>query len=164
MQEFCILQMILSRYYFKIIHLILMIHYTPIKFLFSRFKVAFSPFFIELNEDINRSKVCQCVHYKIPLISPKRIKTSLHDYIQDDNRNYFFRHKNHSFISVQHWYPCNFYTLSIALLFQVLHPNLKWSSKTLKLQELLLKKTSSLKTLPVSSFCELTFYNTASPK
>jgi len=53
---------------------------------------------------------------------------------------------------------------SIALIFKIFHPNLKWSSKTLKLQELLLKKTSSLKTLPVSSFCELTFYNTSSPK
>ena len=106
--HFCILQMILSRYYFKIIHLILMIHSRPIKLLYSRFKVAFFPFLIELNEDINRSKVCQCIHYIIPLISPKRIKTSLHDYIQDDNRNYFFRHKNHSLISVQHWYPCDF--------------------------------------------------------
>ena len=134
-----------------------MIHSRPIKLLFSRFKVAFSPFFIELNEDINRSKVCQCIHYIIPLISSKRIKTSLHDYIQDDNRNYFFRHKNHSFISFQNQYPCNFYTLSIALLFQVLHPNLKRSSKTLKLQEFLLKKTSSLKTLPVSSFFILLF-------
>ena len=113
-----------------------MIHSRPIKLLCSRFKVAFSPFFIELNEDINRSKVCQRIHYIIPLISSKRIKTGLHDYIQDNNRNYFFRHKNHSLISVQHWYPCNFYTLSIALLFQVFHPNLELSSKHLELQKL----------------------------
>ena len=141
-----------------------MIHSRPIKLLFSRFKVAFSPFFIELNENINRSKVCQCIHYIIPLISSKRIKTSLHDYIQDDNRNYFFHHKNHSSISVQHWYPCNFSLLGQHYFFRFCIQILNGHQKLLNYKNFFFKKTSSLNTLPVSSFCDLTFYNTSNPK